>query len=157
MEDPREIAAQAAFKKVRDQVREADRMDPTNPTSALMFIMEGDRCWDCWLGPHVHPEARMVAAYSQMKAEISLRTGKSVNDVLRNFPELLLPREQELRTDRAEHRLHAGGVPVLLSTLGIRASVGVAGAGRGLDCHLAKLGASEYLSVRKRQAESMAA
>ncbi|MDQ1299507.1 MAG: hypothetical protein QG636_175 [Patescibacteria group bacterium] len=156
MEDPREIAAASAFRRVSDLIREADQMDPTNPTTIHMVIMDGDGYWDFWLGP-VYNDSGLVRKYSQLKAEISLRTGRSVNDVLRNHPSLLLPSEQELRSDDASHKLHAGGVPVIDTKFEITASVGVAGAGRGLDCLCAKLGASEYLSVRKRLAESKAA
>jgi len=157
MEDPIEIAAAAAFRRVSDLIEEADCMDPTNPTTVHMVIMEGESFWDCWLGPNPYNNASLVRKYSQLKAEISLRTGKSVNDVLRNFPSLLLPHEQELRSDQAGHKLHAGGVPVSDSAFGISGSVGVAGAGRGLDCYFAKIGASEYLNVRKRLAEGKAA
>lgn len=91
-----------------------------------------------------------------MKAAISSRTGKSVHDVLRNNESLLLPHEQELRSDRASHKLHAGGVPMADSTFGISGSVGVAGAGRGLDCFCAKLGASEYRDAMRRFASKAA-
>jgi len=151
MEDQRTHAAEATFRRISDLIQEADQMDPTNPTTIHAVIMEGDGRWESWIGPNrfAGEENDLIVQYSRLKAEISLRTGKSVYDVLHNDQSLLLPHEQELRSNRASHKLHAGGVPILLNTGVILGSIGIAGAGRGLDCFCAKLGASEYRRVRE--------
>lgn len=151
MEDLRVLAAEAAFKRVRDLIEEADRMDQTNLTTIHMVILHGEGSWTTWIGPNPHDLPNgLIMTNAWMKAEISLRTGKSVYDVLYNEPSLLLPHEQKLRSDSAKHKLHAGGVPLIDSVKGVFGSVGVAGAGRGLDCHCAKLGGSEYLYTLER-------
>lgn len=152
MEDQRALAAEATFRRISDLIEEADQMDPTNPTTVHVVIMEGDGRWECWIGPNrfAGEDNDLIVRYSRLKAEISLRTGKSVYDVLHNDQSLLLPHEQELRSDRASHKLHAGGVPIIGRSGGVSGSVGISGAGRGLDCFCAKLGASEYRCVRER-------
>ncbi len=152
MEDQRTLAAEATFRRISDLIQEADQMDPTNPTTVHVVIMEGDGRWERWVGPNrfASEDNDLIVRYSRLKAEISLRTGKSVYDVLRNDQSLLLPNEQELRSDRARHKLHAGGVPIMGRGGEVFGSVGISGAGRGLDCFFAKLGASEYRCVRER-------
>lgn len=136
-------AAASAIERVRKDIDEGNDVDPTHRTGMYVVLLSTSGIiFEGWVGiPFQGDTGSEVRRFAHLKADISLRTKRSVHDVLNNAPGLLRRNERALHTGGRNRKLHAGGVYYRNII-----AVGVAGAGRGLDCHVAKLVASTYVA-----------